>query len=216
MTEHLSGETAAANEPVPTRAQLIARRQFKRAQRRARNPFYLPLRWLLAMLFSVVLAILAALALTLRLRESAALPAAAPIQIVTASDMQEFRDEAATAQPGATPLAADEVIIARSTPASIALTGPAVATVIVTNTPVPLAPGMQVAVFNVGADELNVRSQPSVYGSKVLFRAPAGTRFDIIDGPRQADGYTWWQLHDPAFQVSGWAVERYLQALPES
>ena len=216
MTEHPPGETVAAREAVPTRAQLSARRQFKRAQKRARNPFYLPLRWLLAMLFIVLLAIMAALALMMRLRESAPLPAAAPIEIVTAGDTLDNRELISTPQPGTAATSANEVIIARTTPASIALTGPAVATVIVTNTPVPLALGMQVAVFNVGADELNVRNQPSVFGSQVLFRAPAGTRFDIIDGPRQADGYTWWQLHDPAFQVSGWAVARYLQALPES
>ena len=111
---------------------------------------------------------------------------------------------------------APKVILARETPASIVLTGPAVPTVIITNTPVPLAVGLQAVVHNVGNDELNVRNVPSLRQSDVLFRAPSGTVFNIIGGPQQADGYSWWQLHDPQFEVIGWAVANYLQTVPES
>ena len=49
----------------------------------------------------------------------------------------------------------------------------------------------------------------------MLFRAPKGTQFDIIGGPQEADGFTWWQVNDPLFQVQGWAVANYLQTNSE-
>ena len=80
------------------------------------------------------------------------------------------------------------------------------------NAPASLAVGMQVRVANVGEQELNIRSLPGVAGSQVLFRAAEGSAFKILDGPRPADGFTWWQIQDPASQLGGWAVANYLQA----
>lgn len=211
-------ESPIAPQPVPTRAQLAARRQFRRALKRARNPLYIPLSWLLLTLLIVTLALIGAAALVLSLRGEAAAPALDPlieivtsdavkIPVVVTDDSTSNRDKADTASI---------VILAADTPASLVLTGPAVPTVIVTNTPVPLAVGLQARVHNVGNDELNVRNVPSLRESDVLFRAPAGTLFNIIGGPQQADGYSWWQLHDPQFEVIGWAVANYLQTVPET
>lgn len=214
---HSADEPNRAPQPVPTRAQLAARRQYRRAWKRARNPLAIPWRWLLLTVGIVLLVALALLALLISLRKPSAAGPAAPVAIVTADILQlrhEPTPESRQAADDAT--IAPEIILAQGSPVSIVLTGPAVPTVIVTNTPVPLALGMPAQVHGVGGDELNVRNLPSVRGSQVLFRAPAGTPFVIIGGPEYADGYTWWQLHDPAFEVSGWAVERYLQALPES
>ena len=209
------GETGLHVPPAPTRAQLAARRQFRRALKRARNPFYLPFRWLLLTLAAVIVALLAAVALVVSLRGEAAAPALSPpIEIVTADVLQV--PNAVTPAAPAESDAAPRVILAAETPASIVLTGPAVPTVIITDTPIPLAVGFQAAVHNVGNDELNVRNVPSIRGSDVLFRAPAGTRFNIIGGPQEADGYLWWQLHDPEYEVTGWAVADYLQTIPES
>jgi len=78
-----------------------------------------------------------------------------------------------------------------------------------------LSVGVQAAVFGVGNDKLNIRNRPSLSDSQVLFRENEGKRFDIIGGPQAADGYTWWQVRDPQFQVTGWAVANYLRTISE-
>ena len=60
-----------------------------------------------------------------------------------------------------------------------------------------------------------MRNIPSLAESQVLFRAAAGAIFDVIGGPQEADGFTWWRLHDPRFSVEGWAVANYLQTIPD-
>lgn len=212
------GEQHFRPQPVPTRAQLEARRQFRRALRRAKNPLFIPIRWLFVTFVIVVFILLGALAIVVSLRGETPTPAQdSAIHIVTADVVQvPIADiQQATSVPNHAD-AAPQVILAPETPASLILTGPAVPTVIVTDTPVPLAVGLKAAVHNVGNDELNVRNVPSVRDSEVLFRAPAGTLFNIIGGPQQADGYSWWQLHDPQFEVIGWAVANYLQSAPET
>lgn len=202
--------------PVPTREQLAARRQFRRAVRRSRNPLYIPLSWLVAALLFALIAVAGAIAALVGLRQDSA---AAPLErvIVVATAPADLSDgasgnAAATNRPDGGP----QIILAAETPASLALTGPAVPTVIVTNTPIPLAVGIKAIVHNVGNDELNVRNIPSINNSQVLFRARAGTVFNIIGGPQEADGFSWWQLHDPQFEVIGWAVANYLQTESEN
>ena len=80
------------------------------------------------------------------------------------------------------------------------------------NAPTSLAVGMSVMVANVGEQELNIRSLPSVADSQILFRAAEGSAFHIIGGPRSADGFIWWQIQDSTSQLGGWAVANYLQA----
>ena len=69
--------------------------------------------------------------------------------------------------------------------------------------------------YGVGNDKLNIRNIPSLVGSQVLFREDEGKRFEIIGGPQEADGYTWWQLRDPQLQAQGWAVAIYLRTVTE-
>ena len=52
---------------------------------------------------------------------------------------------------------------------------------------------------------------PGLTGSKILFRSPEGSLFDIIGGPQEADGFSWWHVRDAQFQLEGWAVANYLQ-----
>jgi len=58
--------------------------------------------------------------------------------------------------------------------------------------------------------KLNVREQPSTR-SKILMQLKYYDYVEIIDGPVQADGYTWWQfkIYDSSSGVepTGWAVE---------
>lgn len=103
-----------------------------------------------------------------------------------------------------------EVILPAQTPVNQSLDGPTLPTVAFTNTPQPLAVGERVIVSNVGDQELNVRDVPGVTTSQVLFRSPEGTEFTIVDGPQQADGFTWWRIQDTTTAQSGWAVANYL------
>ena len=205
-----SGQTKT---PAPDRAHFAARRAFKRARRRAYNPFYFSPQSLALTLALVMLAAVVLLALTFSLRGDAVLPVSETIiEIINAPPAipkadQQAGDSVAGQSSG------EQIILAAETPENLALAGPPVPTVVITNTPAPLAVGLRAAVYNVGNDELNVRNIPSLTESEVLFRAPKGTRFDIIGGPQEADGFTWWQLHDAQFQVDGWAVANYLQTI---
>ncbi len=59
-------------------------------------------------------------------------------------------------------------------------------------------------------DKLNVRDQPSK-NSKILMQLKSQDYVEIIDGPVQADGYTWWKFQIDDFsggtQPTGWGVE---------
>ncbi len=209
-------EAALPSSPVPTRQQLAARRQFRRAVRRSRNPLYIPLNWLASALLVVALAIAGAVAALVGLRQDSAAAPLEPVIVVATAQADSVSGDADTVPRTSTPASDPQIILAAQTPASLALTGPAVATVIVTNTPIPLTAGVQALVYNVGSDELNVRNIPSIKNSEVLFRASAGTVFNVIGGPQEADGFSWWQLHDPQFEVIGWAVANYLQTVTEN
>ncbi|NDJ78587.1 MAG: SUMF1/EgtB/PvdO family nonheme iron enzyme [Chloroflexi bacterium] len=61
------------------------------------------------------------------------------------------------------------------------------------------------ALVNVIDDTLALRSSPGV-GYYRLEDLPAGTVVTLLDGPRYADGYTWWQVRAPSGNI-GWCVE---------
>jgi hypothetical protein len=84
-------------------------------------------------------------------------------------------------------------------------------------TPSPVVPTVMPGTIGVGGmvevteDGLRLRDAPSLKG-KILNQASAHELFKIVDGPRSADGYTWWLLqgvYDATRQ--GWAVENYLK-----
>lgn len=59
-------------------------------------------------------------------------------------------------------------------------------------------------------DQLNVREQPSTNGA-IITQLKTGEYVDILDGPVQANGFTWWKfrLYDwsTGVETTGWAVE---------
>ena len=206
---------AAADEGyLAARAQFAARRAYKRALRRARNPLYFSLRSLVLLVALVMAAGAMTLILVFALRREPTSTRLAPVIQVVDSSTVSGAAELFTA-PEATSVPEVQVIMAAETPQSLILEGPAIPTVIITNTPVPLRVGLQAAVYGVGNDKLNIRNSPSLTESQVLFREDAGKRIEIIGGPHEADGFTWWQVRDPQFQVQGWAVARYLRAVAE-
>ena len=74
--------------------------------------------------------------------------------------------------------------------------------------------GKTVIVSGVQEQQLNVRDNPGI-NTTVVFRAPDGYTFTVIDGPVQADGLTWWQVQDTSGSPTGWAVTNYLEAVPQ-
>jgi hypothetical protein len=64
------------------------------------------------------------------------------------------------------------------------------------------------AVVDAGAgDCLNLRVAPGMSGA-VIACLPSGARLTVTDGPREADGHTWWQLDG-----RGWVAGEYLEPL---
>jgi hypothetical protein len=111
---------------------------------------------------------------------------------------------------------ATEIIAGGQSPGSLALQGPTLEAVRFTPTPVAIQIDSLVVVDGVDLQKLNVRDAPTISGSSVVFRADEGTQFRIVNGPRQADGFTWWQIQDPnSLTRSGWAVANYLRVVPQ-
>jgi hypothetical protein len=106
-----------------------------------------------------------------------------------------------------------EFVPDRTNPENFALAGPTLVTPFMTPTPRPLAVGEAIIVTDVLPDQLNIRDQPGVTtGSFIVFQANEGARFTIVDGPRQADGLTWWRIQDPNnATIVGWAASIYLR-----
>lgn len=55
-------------------------------------------------------------------------------------------------------------------------------------------------------DNLNVRSEPSIK-SEIVDKLHTDDQLQIIDGPVEADHYTWWKVRMLRDQTEGWAVE---------
>ncbi len=84
-----------------------------------------------------------------------------------------------------------------------------------TTTPLPgtLAIGGYVEISGTSVG-LRIRSAPGL-DAPPLFIGADSEVFQIKDGPRQADGYTWWYLVAPYDNTrAGWAVQDYLVPIP--
>ena len=73
-----------------------------------------------------------------------------------------------------------------------------------------LAIGAKVVVQGTGASGLNVRTGAGTSHARVK-TLPDGAVLEIIGGPKEADGYTWYQVRDEAGST-GWAVVNYMKA----
>jgi hypothetical protein len=73
--------------------------------------------------------------------------------------------------------------------------------------------GAYVQISGTEGEGLRLRSAPGLQG-KVEFLALESEVFQIRDGPRDADGYTWWFVVAPYDEtVQGWAVSNYLKVV---
>ncbi len=58
---------------------------------------------------------------------------------------------------------------------------------------------------------LSVRANPGTgAGNPVIFGLGPGTAVEVLNGPIEADGYTWWQVRSPLGE--GWCAGQYLEA----
>lgn len=61
---------------------------------------------------------------------------------------------------------------------------------------------------------LRIRSAPGL-NSDTVFRGEEAETFQVKDGPKQADGYTWWYIVAPYDATrAGWAAADFLTVVP--
>lgn len=201
------------SQPLPR-----ATRRQGRARSRRDSGLYLPL-WSLALVLLVVMGMVAGLVLLVLSIGGNEAPEAPPVVIVS-SPVPTDRPAGFAASP-ATPTIPPELdpISGGNPPPPVPplrMAGPTLPAVEFTPTPLNISVGRQVRVVGVGAQQLNVRDVPGVTGSTVIFRAEEESMFNVVGGPQQADGLTWWQIEDP-FNLTrtGWAASNYLQAFAD-
>lgn len=116
-------------------------------------------------------------------------------------------NSAATAPTGATSLANEQATILPTANGS----GPSVPAV--EGVP-PSASALAVggrAVVNQQGDQLNLRTEPNTgANSAVIASLAAGTSLQVLEGPTEAEGRTWWRVR--ADSLEGWCVGDFLSA----
>ncbi len=77
----------------------------------------------------------------------------------------------------------------------------------------PILVGSLVEVFGTEGDGVAVRQGPGLTYS-YFFVGQDGDRFNVDEGPRESDGYVWWQVTDPNDpDRAGWVVEDFLRVI---
>ncbi len=108
-------------------------------------------------------------------------------------------------------------IIPAPSPTIIQVTAPAAQTPLPADRPT-LEPGRIgisafVQVAGTGGDGLRLRTDPGLQG-EIRFLGLESEVFQVVDGPRESDGYTWWFLVAPYDENrSGWAVADFLDVI---
>ena len=83
-----------------------------------------------------------------------------------------------------------------------------------TATPTGIAIGNYVQISGTNGEGLRIRSEPGLNGN-FEFLGYDSEVFIIKDGPRQADGFTWWYLVAPYDESrAGWAAADFLSYVP--
>lgn len=73
--------------------------------------------------------------------------------------------------------------------------------------------GLFVQIYGTGGDGLRLRREPGT-NADILFLGYESEVFKVVDGPKEADGFTWWYLTAPYDEKrSGWAASRFLRVI---
>jgi hypothetical protein len=84
-----------------------------------------------------------------------------------------------------------------------------------TTAPVGIGIGTYVQISGTQGAGLRIRSQPGLQG-KQLFLGFDTEVYTVIDGPRELDGYTWYDLAAINDQTrAGWAASNFLTVIPK-
>ena len=78
----------------------------------------------------------------------------------------------------------------------------------------PVSVGAKVKIVDTGPSGLNFRKTPARAGEKIR-SLPEGNIYDVVGGPQQADGLTWWQLKDPTDGQVGWGAGNYMKVVSQ-
>ena len=115
------------------------------------------------------------------------------------------------------------VLTAPPSPTGVPTSPPSAPTSVPTFTPIPtpnvgVAPeeitiGYYATVANTDGLGLTIRGGPSTQ-NVIVTVAEEGTTVFILDGPQEAENFTWWQLRMDN-GLEGWAVANYLEPAPE-
>ena len=212
--------TQAQPPPPPPRrsTQPLPRATPRRGRARSRRDsgLYLPL-WSLALVLVIVMVTVGGLVVLVLSIGGNEAPEAPPVVIVSSPVPTDPPPEGVAASPATAPSPPElDPISGGNAPPPVPplrMAGPTLPAVEFTATPMTIAVGRQVRVVGVGVQQLNVRDEPGVTGSTVVFRAEEDSTFNVVGGPQQADGLTWWQIEDP-FNLTrtGWAASNYLHA----
>lgn len=179
-----------------------------RQKERNQSPLSLPIWSVLMMLFMVCGAVSCIVVAVLGLggRTAAALPP--QFVIITAAPTDTLAVTLPSLSEAPTlPLNLQN----QSSDSALSLVGPTLAPVIISPTPETVGVGKTIMVDSQESG-LNVRSAPGTFSTTVLFVADDGTLFSVVDGPAQADGFTWWKIQNPTNpNQSGWAASVFLK-----
>jgi hypothetical protein len=109
---------------------------------------------------------------------------------------------------------ADLTVIPAPTSTSSAPATPTIDPFAPTATPTGIAVGNYVQITGTEGQGLRIRSEPGLNGN-AEFLGYDSEVFIIKDGPRQADGFTWWYLVAPYDETRvGWAAADFLTYVP--
>lgn len=85
-----------------------------------------------------------------------------------------------------------------------------------TATPLPgvIALNGYVQISGTDGEGLRLRENPGLNGEPLFLGFDAEV-FQVVDGPQETDGYTWWSLVAPYDDTrAGWAASAFLEAIP--
>lgn len=207
---HVQPIEGQGNRPRQSPQQGYAPRPRRRRNDPKDNALYLPWWSIVLMLLGVIVVSFGVVGGVILLGGSMnnILAEPSPIIMIVTADTGAINP--ASTQTGNQP-PSTEIISGQNAPSELELQGPTLAPVQLSPTPAAIQIGSVVIVEGVDANTLNVRSSASLTESSILFRAEEGEIFNIVDGPAQSDGFTWWQIQDPSdVNRTGWAVSNFL------
>lgn len=195
---------AAGKKPDARRATSETPRKRKRDERGS-SAFYLPA-WSVALMLLMVFGIAAGIVTLVLMLGGQSAPGGEPRVIIVTAIPTATSDQPPT--EAANPVTIQDSSGGSTSPLPIfALEGPTLPPIILSPTPLSVTLGSAVIV---NAEGLNVRPEPGLDNTP-LFNAALGEGFNVVGGPLQAAGLTWWEIQSPDnASRRGWAAADYL------